>query len=125
MVTILAHTNGKLRHLSIQDLFVLRATDPDYNDTIIWVDLENPSEEEEETLLVHFFLFHHLAVEDCQRERVEPKTGDHYPKVEDYHDYIYVIFNPVDRPVEHETDTEDDRDHYVSVQFPTRQLNAF
>lgn len=125
MVTILAHNNGKLRHLSIQDLFVLRATDPHFQDTVVWVDLENPTEEEEETLLVHFFLFHHLAVEDCQRERVEPKTGDHYPKVEDYHDYIYVIFNPVDRPVEETLDEEDHGEHYVAVQFPTKQLNAF
>jgi magnesium transporter len=126
MTTILAYHNGKMRHLSIQDLFVLRATNPDFPAMTIWVDLENPTEEEEETLLVHFFLFHHLAVEDCQRERVEPKTGDHYPKVEDYHDYIYVIFNPVDRPVEKlDDDEEDDRHHYVAVQFPTRQLNAF
>ncbi len=98
---------------------------PFFDNTTIWVDLENPTEEEEETLLIHFFHFHHLAVEDCQHERLKPTIGDHYPKVEDYNDYLYVIFNPVERPVELSEELGDSINQYISVQFPTRQLNAF
>ena len=63
MTTLYAAFNGKIRQLSIPELFILR-NQPEYDQTIIWADLEAPSEEEEETLLVNFFLFHHLAVED-------------------------------------------------------------
>lgn len=124
MTTIFCLTDGKMRQLTIPELFMLR-NDQSFERSTIWVDLENPTEQEEETLLIHFFLFHHLAVEDCQRERIEPKTGDHYPKAEDYHDYLYVIFNPVERPIELSEDLETGDNKYISVQFPTRQLNAF
>jgi magnesium transporter len=122
MTTIYSIFNGKIRQLSIPELFILR-NQPDFSETIIWADLESPSEEEEETLLVNFFLFHHLAIEDCQRERISPHIGDHYPKVEDYHDYLFVIFNPVDRPIEEQDNPNDDTT--FCVHFPTRQMNAF
>lgn len=122
MTTLYAAYDGKIRQLTIPELFKLR-NQPEYAETIIWADLESPSEEEEETLLVNFFLFHHLAVEDCQRERITPHIGDHYPKVEDYHDCLFVIFNPVDRPIEENKDYEDESK--FCVHFPTRQMNAF
>jgi magnesium transporter len=124
MVTISAFLDGKVRLLSIPELFMFRNT-IEFQRAVIWIDLDNPTPEEEETLLIHFFLFHHLAVEDCQRERLLPQTGDHYPKVEDYHDYIFVIFNPVERPVEEISDTEEEESRMVCVHFPTRQVNAF
>lgn len=124
MTTIFASIEGKTRQISIQELFILR-NQPNFNTVVLWVDLENPNEQEEETLLINFFLFHHLAVEDCQRERIKPKAGDHYPKVEDYYDYLYVIFNPVEPPVELSAELEHSDERYVSVQFPTRQMNAF
>lgn len=122
MTTLYAAFNGKIRQLTIPELFMLR-NQPEYAQTIIWADLEAPSEEEEETLLVNFFLFHHLAVEDCQRERLSPHIGDHYPKVEDYQDCLFVIFNPVDKPFEEIDESEDDST--FCVHFPTRQMNAF
>ncbi len=122
MTTLFAVYNGKIRQLSIPELFILR-NQPEYSETIIWADLEAPSEEEEETLLVNFFLFHHLAVEDCQREKLSPHIGDHYPKVEDYQDYLFVIFNPVDRPIEEFGDSMNES--AVCVHFPTRQMNTF
>jgi len=122
MTTLYAGRDGKIRQITIPELFTLR-NKPEYSDTIIWADLESPTEEEEETLLVNFFLFHHLAVEDCQRERLTPHIGDHYPKVEDYHDCLFVIFNPVDRPIE-ENENSNDESKYC-VHFPTRQMNAF
>lgn len=128
MVTILAYHNEKVRQLTIPEMFRLRG-EPGYEDTILWVDMNNPTEQEEETILIHFYLFHHLAVEDCQRERLEPEEGDHYPKVEDYRDYLFVIFNPVDLPVESAEyvweGEEDEEDKLISIRFPTRQINTF
>ncbi len=128
MVRILIYDKNKARQLSIQELFSIR-NNPEYEDAILWVDMDNPSEEEEETILIHYFLFHSLAVEDCQRERLEPDEGDHYPKVEDYHEYLFVIFNPVDRPIEsfsYLPDGDDDEDDkLINIRFPTRQINAF
>ncbi len=60
---------------------------------ILWMDLEDPIEAEEETLLVSMCDFHHLAIEDCQRGKGE---DGHLPKVEDFGDYLFVIFNPVE-----------------------------
>lgn len=128
MVTILAYHNEKVRHLTIPELFRLRS-EPEFGETIIWVDMNNPTEQEEETILIHFYLFHHLAVEDCQRERIDPDEGDHYPKVEDYHNYLFVIFNPVDLPVESTgyiwEDEKDEQDKLITIRFPTRQINTF
>ncbi len=127
MVTIVGHNNGKLKQLTIRELCILQ-TEPDFKDWTVWVDLNNPTEQEEETVLIQMFLFHHLAVEDCQRERVQPEEGDHFPKVEDYSDYLYVIFNPVDIPLGariHASNDDDEEDPPLSINFRTRQLNAF
>lgn len=128
MITILAYHNEKVRQLTIPELFRLRG-EPEYEESMIWVDMNNPTEQEEETILIHFYLFHHLAVEDCQRERLEPEEGDHHPKVEDYREYLFVIFNPVDLPVESAEyiweGEEDEEDKLISIRFPTRQINTF
>jgi magnesium transporter len=55
----------------------------------IWVDLDNPSEEEARTILGGLFEFHPLAVEDVL-------SDSQFPKVDDFGDYIYVIFHGVD-----------------------------
>jgi magnesium transporter len=126
MVTILAHHNGKLKQLTIRELCILQAA-PDFEEWTVWVDMTNPTEQEEETVLIQMFLFHHLAVEDCQRERLQPEEGDHFPKVEDYQNYLYIIFNPVDTPLGahiHMTE-DDDEEPPLSINFRTRQLNAF
>lgn len=52
---------------------------------LLWVSLEQPSEEEIQNYLVDVFQFHPLAVEDCQ------STGFQTPKVDDYGDYLFMI----------------------------------
>ncbi|MCG3118176.1 MAG: Cobalt/magnesium transport protein CorA [bacterium] len=56
--------------------------------TLYWVDLENPTESEEE-ILWEIFNFHHLAIEDCI-------ATHQYPKIDDYGDYLYLIVHAVD-----------------------------
>lgn len=56
--------------------------------TLYWIDLENPTESEEE-ILWEIFNFHHLAIEDCI-------ATHQYPKIDDYGDYLYIIVHGVD-----------------------------
>jgi magnesium transporter len=55
---------------------------------ILWVDLMNPSPEEGK-ILSDVFHFHELAVEDAL-------STTHFPKVESYGDYLYVILHRID-----------------------------
>ena len=54
---------------------------------VIWVDMESPAEVDEQVLL-NVFKFHPLTVEDCRENR-------HYPKIEEFDDYIYFIVHGV------------------------------
>lgn len=57
-------------------------------DSVLWVDLHNP-DDKELYILRHDFKFHPLAIEDVISEK--PST-----KVDDYDDYIFVVFQIVD-----------------------------
>ena len=54
---------------------------------VIWVDMESPTEADEQVLL-DVFHFHPLTVEDCRENR-------HYPKVEEFEGYLYFIVHGV------------------------------
>ena len=55
---------------------------------VFWVDLMNPSAEEGR-ILTDVFHFHELAVEDAL-------GSTHFPKVEAYGDYLYLILHRID-----------------------------
>lgn len=55
------------------------------DDWKLWLDLEDPPEEEF-GLLKALFDFHPLALEDCQRHM-------HHPKIDDYDDYLFIIMH--------------------------------
>ena len=71
---------------------------------VIWVDMEQPTEADEDVLL-NVFHFHPLTVEDCRENR-------HYQKVEEFARYIYFIVHGVT------SDTSPDR-------FNTIELDGF
>ncbi len=50
---------------------------------VLWVDLQDPTEEETK-ILSHVFKFHPLAIEDCVSEA-------NHAKVDDYRDYVYLV----------------------------------
>jgi magnesium transporter len=52
-------------------------------DAVLWVDLEDPTEFESETL-VEIFNFHDLAIEDCLEDNP-------HPKVDDYEEYLFMV----------------------------------
>ncbi|MGE5315169.1 MAG: magnesium/cobalt transporter CorA [Acidobacteriota bacterium] len=101
MISALYLHEGRLETLSLKDLTAAAHA----KEGVLWVDLDNPSEAEEETVLVSLFDFHPLAIEDCQRTRREESA--HLPKVEDFGEYLFVILNPIetrfgpDRRIEH------------------------
>jgi len=113
MVTIYHYLNNEIKKLSIKELsHCLQQPEG-----VLWVDLDNPSDAEEETLLVALFDFHPLAIEDTQRGM---EDEGHLPKVEDFADYLFVIFNPV----ESAGATEGNRNNHA-VEIRTSQLSAF
>ena len=71
---------------------------------VIWVDMESPTEADEQVLL-DVFKFHPLTVEDCRENR-------HYPKIEEFPGYLYFIVHGV------RADTSPDR-------FNTIELDGF
>ena len=56
---------------------------------IIWVDLDNPTDDEIKAVLEGLFQFHPLAIEDCV-------TPSPLPKIEDYDDYLFMVAHAVD-----------------------------
>lgn len=54
----------------------------------IWIDLTAPSAEESERILKTLYKFHPLAIEDAINE-------SHIPKVDDYGNYLYLVFHTV------------------------------
>jgi magnesium transporter len=61
---------------------------------VVWIDLEAPTAEEEHLAFKEFLAVHTLTLEDITRLRREP--GDpHFPKVEEFPDYLFVVVNPL------------------------------
>jgi magnesium transporter len=64
-------------------------------ENVLWIDLSNPSEDEERLIFQQFFPIHTLSLEDVTRLRREPDALPHLPKVEEFSDYLFVIVNPL------------------------------
>ena len=112
MVSIFHHLNNDIKKLSIKEFsHVCRQPEG-----VLWVDLDDPSDAEEETLLVSLMDIHPLAIEDAQRGKEEE---GHLPKVEDFSEYLFIIFNPIER--------NDSREHGPAekLEIRTSQLSAY
>ncbi len=62
---------------------------------VVWIDLEDPTPEEEDRVFRRFFPVHPLTLEDVTKPRREPDQGAHLPKVEEFRDYLFVVVNPL------------------------------
>lgn len=80
-------SEGKLvgRDLELEALRLVRAD----KGLILWVDLDNPTDEEIKAILEGVFQFHPLAIEDC----VMPSS---LPKIEDYEEYLFIVTHAID-----------------------------
>jgi magnesium transporter len=79
-------TKGAEENIGILDFKELMAKP----DSLLWVDLFHPSDEES-YILTHDFRFHPLSIEDVLSEESRPK-------VDEYEEYLFVIFQTVGRP---------------------------
>ena len=80
-------SDGKLagRDLEIEALRLVRSD----KGLVLWIDLDNPTDEEVKAVLEGVFAFHPLAIEDCL-------TPSSLPKIEDYEDYLFIVMHAVD-----------------------------
>ncbi len=83
---------NKAEAVSAEDL---PATHADIGDRVYWIDLDNPTAEEEERVFQVFHPVHPLTLEDVTKPRRTPEEGAHLPKVEEFADYLFVIVNPL------------------------------
>ncbi len=112
MVSILHFTGSETKKLTLKEL----AQALPQNQGVIWIDMENPQEAEEETILVSLMDIHPLAIEDVQRAM---DAESHLPKVEDFSDYLFIIFNPIDLV------DSGNQDGHNKLRIRTTQLSAF
>ena len=87
MIRSFVFSQGKLLNQDI-GLDVLRVVLYD-EDVQIWVDMDNPTEEENKALLQDVFNFHPLAIEDCV-------AISERPKIDDYETYLFMVIHAVD-----------------------------
>ncbi len=87
MIHSFIFSEGKLvgRDLELEALRLVRAD----KGLLLWVDLDQPTDEESRQILEGVFQFHPLAIEDC----VTPSS---LPKAEDYDDYLFMVMHAVD-----------------------------
>ena len=87
MIHSFIFSEGKLvgRDLELEALRIVQAD----KGLIVWVDLDNPTDEEIKAVLEGLFHFHPLAIEDCV-------TPSPLPKIEDYEDYLFMVTHAVD-----------------------------
>lgn len=94
MVTIYRFEDGQILQGSIDDLPTVRPEE--VSDKLLWVDLYQPTVEEEERILLEWFNVDHLVLEDMRQ--ADPATDDiHFPKAEEYPAFLFVILRGIIR----------------------------
>jgi magnesium transporter len=88
-------TQGRLHTRDI-DLFLMPTLLADTN-LFLWVDFENPTPEEVQTILAGVFHFHPLSIEDCVAVNSSPKVEEYAPKEGDlFTPYLFMVIHAVD-----------------------------
>lgn len=87
MIQSFVFSEGKLvgRDLELEALRLVGAD----KGLVVWVDLNDPTEEEIKSILEGVFQFHPLAIEDC----VTPSS---LPKIEDYEGHLFIVTHAID-----------------------------
>jgi magnesium transporter len=88
-------TQGRLHSKDIE-MFLMPTLLSDTN-LFLWVDLENPTPEENKYVLEDVFHFHPLSIEDCVTASPSPKVDEYSPKEEDrFTPYLFIVIHAVD-----------------------------
>jgi magnesium transporter len=88
-------TQGRLHSADIER-FLMPTLLTDTN-LFLWIDLENPTEEEAKFVLEGLFHFHPLSIDDCIKESHSPKVEEYIPKDGDrFAPYLFMVIHAVD-----------------------------
>src|SRR5213595_352018 len=88
-------TQGRL-HTKDLDIFLMPTLLADTN-LFLWVDLEDPTPEESQTVLEQIFHFHPPSIEDCVAVSASPKVEEYTPKEDDrFVPYLFMVIHAVD-----------------------------
>jgi magnesium transporter len=112
MIRSLAFTTQGRLHTRDVEMFLMPTLLSDTN-LFLWIDLENPNDEEKKFVLETLFHFHPLSIEDCVEISPQPKVEEFSPKEDDkFAPYLFMVIHAVDY----------DRKDGV---FATKELNFF
>jgi magnesium transporter len=90
---------------------------------LCWIDLADPTDDEEHLVLKEFFKVHSLTLDDITRQRRFPGSQPHLPKAEEFTDYLFVVINPLSKAFLESLRKLEDGTGPVG-QTPTTQLSA-
>jgi len=96
MIRSLAFTTQGRLHTRDIEMFLMPTLLSDTN-LFLWIDLENPTDEEKKFVLETLFHFHPLSIEDCVRISPSPKVEEFTPKEDDkFAPYLFMVIHAVD-----------------------------
>jgi magnesium transporter len=88
-------TQGRLHSRDIE-MFLMPTLLTDTN-LFLWIDLEDPTQDEIKSILEDLFHFHPLSIEDCVMVSPSPKVDEYQPKEEDkFAPYLFMVIHAVD-----------------------------
>jgi magnesium transporter len=88
-------TQGRL-HSKDVEVFLMPTLLADTN-LFLWLDLEQPTQEETKLVLEDLFHFHPLSIEDCVSVTPSPKVEEYAPKEGDlFSNYLFMVIHAVD-----------------------------
>ena len=90
--------------------------------SVVWIDLDTPTPEEEDRVFKVFLPVHPLTLEDVTKPR---RTGTaHLPKVEEFPDYLFAVVNPLPLELHAEPAAEPPKKSIRIRKLPQPQLSA-
>lgn len=96
MTSITWYENGSVRPCTVEELCAV-APSAIPNGAMVWVDMESPLAEEEQQILVRWLGVHELIMDDIRHASMM-QDEIHPPKVEEFDDYLFVIFHDLPIP---------------------------
>ena len=106
MITVYVYRNGETQ---VNDRIDPKWLDPTARVTL-WVDVVEPTPEEGQAILGDVFHFHPLSIEDAL-------SAIHYPKIESYDRYLYVILHGIDFQVQEHWFATRDVDFFLAENY--------
>jgi len=96
MIRSLAFTTQGRLHTRDIEMFLMPTLLSDTN-LFLWIDLENPTDEEKKFVLETLFHFHPLSIEDCVRISPSPKVEEFTAKEDEkFAPYLFMVIHAVD-----------------------------